>query len=727
MAVIETWYNQDLQKPVQVQYLDGSLFSHNGNGNLIGVHVFNNGEPVTLGGTVSGYVITADGSTVPCTGTRSGNNASILIPPSAYQPGGVLITVVLTEGSTVTTLAAVTTSVLLARTENQIDPGSVITDWTNTINAAMQEVEDAADNIASIVAAPFSSSTSYAVGDYCTRNGVMYKFIHTHTGSWNSAHVEETTCGDELQNINVTDIPPSAIQMGAQEEQQTATASFHDGYVLNSNGEDVANATYSVMSLATIPEGVTKIIYTTYADPTTNAAAKPFFRIGGTYTYSGVTISNVVQLDTHLYQATATVPENAIAFKTSIYLSEKANSYIKYDALAMYSPLWLELPENSVDKEAIKSTTAMGVVSSLNPVFTDGQFLIWSGNSTSSGSNANMSVARFNVTPGTQIEFTAYSDPATTTQGQIILYDDEDIPQKVNVSVPYYDYISTTKITNTYYTVQMIVPEGFTKAAITMYTNVKDIAPFNVVGYSQKDLDWLSLTSKNFNPTVLEYLAENIDGSGQAQSGIVSYVRKYLSYENLKVVAFGDSITAGVSSGQTTSNFKSYINIVKDAFGWTLTNNAVSGKCITNNDSDSNSISAKVIAYSGNDDLIIIAGGINDYNQNKPLGVITDTTVVTLYGALKSMCDHIKSIGKYAIFITPINCTNRYVTDITIQQIRNAIYDVASMYSFGVIDGGGMPFPTKTGLRQQTLLFDGIHPTEIGHRLLADCVLNALL
>ena len=44
MAVIETWFEQDLQKPVKVRYIDGNLFSHNGNGNRIGVIVTNNGE-----------------------------------------------------------------------------------------------------------------------------------------------------------------------------------------------------------------------------------------------------------------------------------------------------------------------------------------------------------------------------------------------------------------------------------------------------------------------------------------------------------------------------------------------------------------------------------------------------------------------------------------------------------------------------------------------------------
>lgn len=201
MAVIETWYNQDLQKPVRVNYLDGSLFSHNGNGNRIGVHVFDNGEPVTLSGTVSGYVVTSDGSTVPCTGTRSGNAASILIPAAAYQPGAVFITVFLTDGSTVTTLASVATTVMTARTSNQVSPGSVVTDWTQTINAAMQSVVDA--NAANI-ALPYDSLTyPVPLGKYTLYNDLLYRCVSPIASSetWTASHWTRVKLADDVSDL----------------------------------------------------------------------------------------------------------------------------------------------------------------------------------------------------------------------------------------------------------------------------------------------------------------------------------------------------------------------------------------------------------------------------------------------------------------------------------------------------------------------------------------------
>jgi hypothetical protein len=201
MAVIETWYNQDLQQPVKVRYLDGSMFSHNGNGNRIGVRVYNDGEPVTLTGTVSGYVVTSDGSTVPCTGSRSGNNASILIPAAAYQPGAIFITIFLTDGTTVTTLASVATNVLTARTGNQVSPGSVVTDWTNTINAAMQAVVDA--NAANM-AVPYEGLTyPVPLGKYTLHDNLLYRCISPIASSeeWTESHWVRVRIADDVADL----------------------------------------------------------------------------------------------------------------------------------------------------------------------------------------------------------------------------------------------------------------------------------------------------------------------------------------------------------------------------------------------------------------------------------------------------------------------------------------------------------------------------------------------
>lgn len=201
MAVIETWFKQDLQKAVQVKHLEGSLFSGNANGNRIGVIVTNNGAAASLSGTVSGYAVLADGTSVPCTGSLSGNRASVLLPAAAYKPGIVFISVFLTSGSTVTTLAAVAANVQQARTDSQVSPGSAVTDWTQTINAAMQSVVDS--NAANMAVEYGSLTYPVPVGKYTIYNDLLYRCTTpiASSESWTASHWTRVRIADDVADL----------------------------------------------------------------------------------------------------------------------------------------------------------------------------------------------------------------------------------------------------------------------------------------------------------------------------------------------------------------------------------------------------------------------------------------------------------------------------------------------------------------------------------------------
>ena len=74
MAQIETWVNADLTKPVQVQALQGNLFSQDVQANKIGVRVYNNGEAAALSGTISGNVIRRLCTTFPVINRNNRHN-----------------------------------------------------------------------------------------------------------------------------------------------------------------------------------------------------------------------------------------------------------------------------------------------------------------------------------------------------------------------------------------------------------------------------------------------------------------------------------------------------------------------------------------------------------------------------------------------------------------------------------------------------------------------------
>ena len=145
MAVMELWRRRDLEGTVKPEYIDGNFFTQDSVGNLVGVKCYKDGAEVALTGSVTGYCILPSGETVSVAGTRSGNQASILVPQSALAYTGPLgITLKLIDGNTITTLMRIIVVVYRSKTDTVITPSSqIITDWANQISAALQEVEDA--------------------------------------------------------------------------------------------------------------------------------------------------------------------------------------------------------------------------------------------------------------------------------------------------------------------------------------------------------------------------------------------------------------------------------------------------------------------------------------------------------------------------------------------------------------------------------------------------------
>lgn len=145
MARIETWFEQDLSKPVEQRYIKGNFFSADNAGNLVGVKCYKDGAEASLSGSVTGYCVLSDGTTVPLTGTRSGNQAYIIMNQTALSvPGLIGVTIQLIDGNTKTTLLSIMANVYQSKTDAVVTPSSqIITDWANQINAALQAVEDA--------------------------------------------------------------------------------------------------------------------------------------------------------------------------------------------------------------------------------------------------------------------------------------------------------------------------------------------------------------------------------------------------------------------------------------------------------------------------------------------------------------------------------------------------------------------------------------------------------
>lgn len=245
---INSWYNQDINQAVPVRFIDGgNMFSHNGDGNVLGVYLYENGTPYTVPGTVTGYAVLPDGTTVPCVGSKSGNRASVIVPAAAYQPGQIMISVFVSDGTHTVTVLAVCVNVIQARTGSQVDPGSVVDDWTDTINSAMQavesaaaELETAAENIFGVLAVPYANLTfPVALGKYMTRNGGVYRCIVPipSSESYTAAHWTQIRVCDDIYNIN--NILNTVVRYTEQSPSASAKAQAR------ANIDAVGNSEYS--------------------------------------------------------------------------------------------------------------------------------------------------------------------------------------------------------------------------------------------------------------------------------------------------------------------------------------------------------------------------------------------------------------------------------------------------------------------------------------------------
>jgi lysophospholipase L1-like esterase len=218
-------------------------------------------------------------------------------------------------------------------------------------------------------------------------------------------------------------------------------------------------------------------------------------------------------------------------------------------------------------------------------------------------------------------------------------------------------------------------------------------------------------------------------------------IKKPITYSGVTGEYFGDSIAFGASSPNLVTT-TSYIKLFGDAAGAVLLRAAISGTRFTDAQ-NANSILNKCLA-AHNYDLFIVAGGINDFILNSPLGEYGDTTADTFYGAVDMVCKNFSENHSSAdvIFITPLPMTKAY-TDLhpafrygnangnTIDDFRTAIYEVATSYGYSVVDGASLGFPTGTEIGGWANVMcddsDGLHPTVKGHQMLARSLAGKLL
>lgn len=173
------------------------------------VHVLQDGQPVALGGSVKAYIRRIDGAEVISNGTISGNTVSVELGGSNFgQPGYTWGILRYTDSTTNATITLDALSMLV-----QADPeGTSVLDPDDmlpTLQELLAELDDmrdataAAEAAVSFIAGEYSSSGTYAVGDYSIHSCHLYRCttaIDT-AETWTDEHWTQVVFGGEVRDL----------------------------------------------------------------------------------------------------------------------------------------------------------------------------------------------------------------------------------------------------------------------------------------------------------------------------------------------------------------------------------------------------------------------------------------------------------------------------------------------------------------------------------------------
>ena len=216
-----------LDAPLAVDRIHGTLFMQEKAAHKFIISLTSGGEPMVLDdteSTVTAYFLRSDGTTIMLGngavdgrgtyGAVEDGKAAVILHKDCYNVSGAAqLTVFATSpasatpanSSVATCVYAAVMNVQRSTSATIIDSGAEIPDiqaYTQSYNdclTATQDANNAAAAVPAFIADEFSTSKTYAVGDYAYRSGNLYRFTAAHTaGAWNASHVTQVRLANEV-------------------------------------------------------------------------------------------------------------------------------------------------------------------------------------------------------------------------------------------------------------------------------------------------------------------------------------------------------------------------------------------------------------------------------------------------------------------------------------------------------------------------------------------------
>lgn len=213
-----------------------------------------------------------------------------------------------------------------------------------------------------------------------------------------------------------------------------------------------------------------------------------------------------------------------------------------------------------------------------------------------------------------------------------------------------------------------------------------------------------------------------------------------MDWSRLKINFLGDSITQGAGASKYENCF---VKLIEKNTGAVCRNYGIGGTRIAHQLKPSaeavydKDFCSRIEEMDADANVVVVFGGTNDFGHgDAPIGTISDRTSDTFYGALHYLYENLikKYPDAFIFIITPLHRVdennprgegNKEKDGLLLREYVHIIKEVAEFYSLPVLDlfanSGIYPLiPTH----KEKYTADGLHPNDLGHRILARRVIK---
>lgn len=216
-----------------------------------------------------------------------------------------------------------------------------------------------------------------------------------------------------------------------------------------------------------------------------------------------------------------------------------------------------------------------------------------------------------------------------------------------------------------------------------------------------------------------------------------------MNIKNSTINFLGDSITEGVGASTIENRFT---DVLAREYGLKAANNygiggsRIARQIVITSDVCDRDFCMRYKEMDKNADAVVVFGGTNDYGHGEaPLGVPEDRAPDTFWGACHYLFNGLLELynGKPILILTPLHRLdeNNPLGDgskpysvASLKTYKDIIVNVAEQYGLPVLDlyaTSGIQPLNETN--RKLLLPDGLHPSDMGHALIARRIANALM